>query len=1435
MIDRIIEFSIRRRWLVTAAGVLLAVAGIAAVTRTPVDAIPDLSENQVIVFTPWNGHGPQEIEEQITFPLSVNLQGLTGVRVVRGSSEVNFSIIHVIFEDAVGVEAARDEVAQRLTRAGHDLPPDATPYLAPESPATGQIFWYTVEGKDRDLRELREIQDWFVRPALSSVPGVAEVASVGGFAGEYQIEVDPLRLRLHGVSLESVVDAVSESNRGATANVINKSGAEYVARATSWLGQSATANDPAAIAAQTISDLENVVIPTGGRSIRLGDVAMVRLGPQPRRGAFEKDGNEVTGGVISMRFGENPLALTERIQEKIDELQPALPAGVRIVTVYDRTPLIQGAVHTVTKTLVEAILAATLCVFLVLMHVRTSLVIAVTLPLATLSAFLAIWLLRRAGVADIQTNIMTLAGIVVSIGVLVDAAIVMAENAMFTLHERFGDQKVRGDTREVLLPACRTVGRPIFFSILIMLLSFFPVFALEGAAGKMFRPLAFTKSAALAAAAILAITLVPALCTFFVRGRLRAERESWIVRSVMDVYRPTLDYLLTNPAPLAWILSATMILGFAPLGIRWLFLGTLLTGLIAMGLLARTRLGAAGGVLSLIVLALVASRSIRPLPHGLVTPLAEGMVMDMPISVPLVGIAQSIDDLKARDMVLCRFPEVSMVVGKAGRAETPTDPAPLDMIETMVDFRPEKFWPRRKLTQEVAERHSRVVLDELIERKLIAPLANESAAHAAAIEAANQALPRFDALMREYAYQRNDEFMRDLGRQLNRYTVERCTEILWQRGHLPRRPSASELALVAADVPSEIGQTMQTGPNAYALSQIMRSVSGTLARLKLVQPTADLFADEASPLAGAASAAASLLGSRPATFGDKLFGDVAAHHDHLWAAHIGALDDELRPRAAATYSRVVLEEHLRRQKVLDARLTEAIRLIDAWRHESAASPRRAAAQHHGSIASPPPAHQAQPLLDELQNKLSEILERRLLLWKIERGQLAGFGGELDQALQMPGWTNVWTMPIQNRVDMLATGVNTTVGIRVLGRKLDDVVAAADAVGAIVREIPGAADVVVDPVRGKGYLDIRVNREAAAKLGVSIADVNRVIETALGGTLATTTIAGRSRHPVRVNFPKSWREDEAAVRRLPVNARLPVARGGADQASPHYVKLADVADVQITSGPASIKSENGLLRTYVRLNVRGRGSLDFVEHAQRKVAAEARLPDGVHVEWTGQFENESRARARLALLMPIVVALIAVILYATYRDIADAALVILAIPGALAGGVFFQWLCGFEFSITVWIGYIACFGMAAATGIIMLVYLREAVAKAGGLESISLPQLRQAVLDGAVHRLRPKLLTEGTTIIGLVPMLWATGPGADVIRPMAAPVLGGILVADEVIDLLLPTLFYWVRRRRWKKLHSAASDETPDAVVPLDEPRPGFDTVLIESFRRENAS
>jgi Cu(I)/Ag(I) efflux system membrane protein CusA/SilA len=1394
MIERLIEWSIRNRWLVCAAGLLLALSGLFAVYHTPVDAIPDLSENQVIVFTEWPGHSPPEIEGQVTYPLSLHLQGLAGVRVVRSSSDFNFSMISIIFEDGVNIAAARDRVAQRLASVREVLPSGVAPSLAPDAAATGQIFWYIVEGEGSDLSRLRAIQDWYVRPQLSSVSGVAEVASVGGYVGEYAVEVDPRRLQALGVRLSDVLQAVPRANAAVGGDVIHKANAEYIVHGKGWLGQSAQENadvDPQRV----LRDLENVLVPrASGGTVRLTDVATVGVRPGPRRGVLEKDGNEVAGGVVLMRQGENALEVTRRIKEKIAELQDGLPAGVRIVPFYDRTPLIRGAVGTVTTTLIEAILTATVCVLLVLLHLRTSFVIALTLPLSALSSFLIMWLLRRLGIADIQTNIMSLAGIAISIGVLVDSSIVMAENVMHRLHERFGDRPVTGDVRAIVLSACRTVGRPIFFSVVIMLLSFLPVFALGGIEGKMFRPLAFTKCFALVSVAVLSITLVPALCTLFIRGRLRGEMDSWLVRGAISAYRPMLSFVLDRPVAIIWFVGVTFLVGFAPLGYRWLFLTTLAIALLASLYAARRTVTRIAVVCSLTAIALVVQHVITPLGYEPITPLDEGMSMDMPITVPSASIAQATDDLKARNMIFCRFPEVDMVVGKAGRAETSTDPAPLDMIETMVNFRPLELWPRRKMRPADAERQARNVLDALYMARLIENPGDDASRAGLVNEAVMAVLPVFDAQMREYVYQRNQEFERELGHALIRAGREELASFLYDNGSLPRRLTPLELQQLSEPSPTGYALRLAHDLTPEDVNVLARDTVRQLEQRSLLQPGGDPLRYRPGLCHRAAIFLDSLLGGTPPTLFSRLHEVLTKVQRRHWREHIQKVNGELPERAAPLYTRLILEELLGRSKVIEPEAAE--NLQQRRRLHTVTSSRGAAASghhHHGSDSAPPPmpSIDPHPELDRLQVEQSRTFAVRLLLLQTERSELAGFGGELDRAMQMPGWTNVWTMPIQNRVDMLSTGVNTTVGVRVLGRRLEDVIRASEVVAAVVAKVPGAVNVVADRLRGKGYLHIHPDRDRAARLGVRVDEINELVEIALGGKVVTHTLEGRERHAVRIRYASDWRTDEESVRALPVPVFGSPGR---------YVRLADVAKVSIAEGPATIKSENGLLRNYVRLNVRGRDSSEFVEEARRAVAARVALPPSVHLEWTGQFEHEQRASNTLMLILPLVILLIFLVLWLTYHDLADALLMMFAVPGALAGGVFAQWLFGFKFSVTVWVGYIACFGMATATGIIMLVYLREAIARAGGLEKLTLEQLRQAVMEGAVHRLRPKLLTECTMILGLAPLLWSSGVGAEVIKPMVVPVLGGILIADEVIDLFLPVLFYWERRRRWQRLH-----------------------------------
>jgi Cu(I)/Ag(I) efflux system membrane protein CusA/SilA len=1398
MIDRIISFSIRNRWLVIVAGFLLALAGIYAVYRTPVDAIPDLSENQVIVFTDWTGHGPQEIEDQVTYPLTLHLQGIAGVRVVRSSSDFNFSMISIIFEDAVPWATAREQVSRRLAGVRDVLPQNAIPALAPDAAATGQIFWYTVEGSGYDLARLRAIQDWYIRPQLSSVAGVAEVASVGGHIGEYAVEIDPRRLAALSVQLSDVIAAVEKVNAAVGGGAIHKANAEYIVRGIGGIGQSVPGNadfDPQA----ACRDLENVIVPrvvasqkTG--TIRLAEVAAVRYSPAPRRGVLEKDGNEVTGGVVLMRQGANALEVTRLIKEKIQSLHTGLPPGVRIVSFYDRTPLIEGSIATVTVTLIEAILTATVCVLLVLLHFRATFVVSAALPLAALSSFIVMGLLRWLGVVDIQTNIMSMAGIAISIGALVDSSIVMAENVMHRLHEQFGDRPVKGDVRNLVHDACSTVGRPIFFSVVIMLLSFLPVFALGGIEGKMFRPLAFTKCFALVAVAVLAITLVPALCTVCIRGRLRSEMDSLLIRNIVVAYRPVLTFVLDHPAAIVWFAGTTFLVGLAPLGQRWITLLTLgLSGILCLWAI-RSPSSRAIVMFFLTATAIVAGENIKPLGYEPATPLDEGMVMDMPITVPWASVAESADDLKARDMILCRFPEVDMVVGKAGRAETATDPAPLDMIETMVNFRPQDLWPQRKMRMEDAERSARGIIDALERGNLIATVHIDEKEKLSK-EAVDTCMSVFDAQMREFAYQSNQEFERQLGHTLIRAGHKELERLLHQNGSLRRFLTQVELQRLTE--PSRNGFALQLARDLTPEDVSLIASDGVHQLKQLGYIPSDQIGNDSlrsrpSLLRLAIDNVNELFGGSRTTFTSHFHTFLTAERHRLWTEHIQKLNGELHERSAPLCTRLLLEELLSRCTVTDPEVTANLKQRQQFRADPAATSATTVHHHRGSTSSATARLQLEPYppLDRIQNEQSELFAKRLILHRNERSELAGFGGELDRAMQMPGWTNVWTMPIQNRVDMLATGINTTVGVRVLGRNIDDVVRVSEEVAAVVTRVPGAANVVADRLRGKGYLQIRPDRERAARLGVSVSDINELVGVALGGKIATQTIEARERHPVRIRYSAEWRADEESARSLPVPVRGSPGR---------HVQIGDVADVRIVEGPATIKSENGLLRNYVRLNVRGRDSLDFVEEAKGAVAAQVNLPPGVLIEWTGQFEHEQQASNTLKLVLPLVLVLIFLVLWLTYRDFVDALLIMVAVPGALAGGVFAQWLCGYKFSVTVWVGYIACFGMATATGIIMLVYLREALMRAGGIENLSLLQLRQVVLDGAVKRLRPKLLTECTMVLGLAPLLWTNGIGADVIKPMVVPVLGGILIADEVIDLLLPVLFFLERRRRWERL------------------------------------
>ncbi len=1332
MIESIIEWSIRNRLIVILAAIALGLAGVRAVMTMPVDAIPDLSENQVIVFTDWPGRSPQEIEDQVTYPLSVNLQGLAGVRVVRSSSEFNFSMINIIFDDSVDYYFARTRVLERLSIASTFLPEGVTPYLAPDATAVGQIFWYTVEGEGKDLGELRSIQDWYVRYQLNSVPGVAEVASVGGAPREYQVDLDPNRLRAYGITLGEVYSAVQRANSAVGGRVIHQGNAEYLIRSVGWI--------------RSLEDLKGTVVAQReGTPIRLKDLGAVQVGQQFRRSVLEKDGREAVGGVVLMRYGENPLAVTERIKAKITTLQAGLPEGVRIVPFYDRTPLIHGAIGTVTDTVKEELFICTMMILLIMGHLGGAFVVSLSLPLAVL---FSVVMMRLMG---IPSNIMSLAGIAISVGILEDQAVVMTENAAHHLTRRYGNRRVTGDNLDVIIPACRTVGRPIFFSILITILSFLPVFALSGMEGKMFHPLAWTKTFALVGVAILAVTLVPALIPIFLRGRIKGEEDSWLVRTMIEIFRPMLKWLMDRPTLVCWLLA--VIVGF--------------------GYLASTRLG----------------REFMP-------PLNEGSILDMPTSVPRASVTEATDDLKARNAILRTFPEVWQVVGKAGRAETSTDPAPLDMVETIINLRERDLWPKRKLRYEDAVGQTAAVLAALEARGLIRPSAAAAERESLINDAAMTASTRVDATLRELAHRRLAEHRPELGRGLAGEAVD---DLLGRVGPAAlRRPATpAERKALADQLAGTYGDRLALVVLPDDVAALVRDAARRLVALGVLRDDPELLAPPASTLERAGEVVGEALGlDRPTLFsrvGDRL---AAAHAERL-AERTRSLNWELFDRAAEVATSAAIEELLR-------------------------------LGNERQLAGPGATPEE---LQALRTSLEGPFAARVFLWQKTKDDLVK---EMDTAIQMPGWGNIWTQPIINRIDMLATGVRTQIGVKVFGSDLDEIQRASQEIAAVLKQVRGAVDVFPDQIVGKGYVEIEIDRDRAARYGIQVGDVQDVVEVAMGGRPLTMTVEGRERYPVRVRYARDFRDDVKSLRQILVGARGPTTGAGMGESAaaampdgpgerpgagpPVQVPLSQVADIRVVEGPSVIKSENGLLRAYVQLNVRDRDVVGFVEEARRAVAERVELPEGMYVEWAGQFEHQVRARKTLQLVFPAVVAVIVLLLYLTYKSWVDAALILPSILGALAGGAIFQWLFGYNFSVAVWVGYIACFGMATETGIVMMVYLREAIAERGGLEGIgSVEELREAILQGAIHRLRPKLLTEGTTIIAIAPMLWADGVGAEMIRPMAAPVLGGLLVADEVIDIFLPVLYFAVQKWRWRRAHGLGPLDERVAHAAVDGP------------------
>ena len=1109
MIERIIEFSIRNRFIVIVATLAMIAAGIYSVVNTPIDAIPDLSENQVIVFTDWMGRSPREIEDQITYPLSVNLQGLAGVKAVRASSEFNFSMINVIFDDKVDFYFARERVSERLALASTFLPQGVVPYLAPDATALGQIFWYTVEGGGQDLGRLRAIQDWNVRYQLNAVPGVAQVASVGGYPIEYQIDVDPVKLRAYGITLGELYSAVERSNSSVGGRVIHKGNAEYLVRGVGWITSK--------------RDIEQIVIKTAaatGTPITVANLATVALGAQFRRSVLEKNGNEAVGGVVMMRYGENPLDVTQRIKQKIVEIQPGLPDGVRIVPFYDRTRLIHGAIHTLTEVLTHEMIIASLAVLLILMHFRSALVICLTLPLSVLVSFV---LMRHFGIAS---NIMSLSGIAISIGILVDQAIVMVENATHHLTDHFGGQRVTGDIRELVIPACRTVGRPIFFSVMIILISFIPVFALTGQEGKTFHPLAFTKSFAMIGVAILSITLVPALIPTFIRGRLRREEESWLVRTLIDIYKPVLNWAMPHRNIVLWLFAVLLILGAGlfPLnalsGFSWkaTYLFVLAVVTFATVWFIDGRKWQMLSFVSLAILGLIAS-DFRRIGEEYMPPLDEGSILDMPISVPRMSVTEAADDLKARDAMLRQFPEVEQVVGKAGRAETPTDPAPLDMIETVVNLRPKEFWPKRHLRYPDAIAQTGIVLTTLEDRKLIQAPTIPTDRQDLINDAAMAATGRLDTALRGFILDRYGEFETRLELQLTREFIAQLVDTWRSSDKLLQPVDDAQIDRLAHRLCAKAGPWLAAGAAQEDVNRLISQVAAALDQAKVVDLRDPKLLDLPRGSIGTAwSFALEQLGVEPWTLFTSMQQFIQQRREIAWSEMTGKLDYEVFDQAVGAFDWYCMAE---------LRKSATERVAAAHPASVAATPTRSVSE--GGLK---PTDRQSAELQSLRAELDKRFGRGLLLWQTSKEELVK---EMGSTIQVPGWGNIFTQPIINRIDMLATGVRTMIGIKVFGNDLDQIQKVSQEVADVVRTVPGALSPVADQIVGKGYLEITIDRERAARYGVNVGDVQDVIEVALGGKPITTTVEGRERHPVRIRYARDARADEEQIKNLLINA------------------------------------------------------------------------------------------------------------------------------------------------------------------------------------------------------------------------------------------------------------------------------------------------------------
>jgi Cu(I)/Ag(I) efflux system membrane protein CusA/SilA len=1043
MIERTIDWCARNRFLVFTGTVVLTAWGIWAMTATPLDAVPDISDVQVIVSTEWEGRSPDLIEDQVTYPIVTSLISAPRVRTVRGFTDFGISYVYVIFEDGTDMYWARSRVVEYLQGIRDRLPEGVNPVIGPDATGVGWVFEYALvdDSGRHTLADLRGFQDWYLRYWLASVPGVAEVASIGGFVRQYQVGLDPNKLAAYNLSVKDVVRAIQASNNDVEGRLLEFAGREYMVRGRGYL--------------RSAADVEQIVLgaTATGTPIRVGDVARVRVGPDIRRGVAELDGRgEVVGGIVVMRFGEHALDVIDRVKAKLQEVEGALPEGVRIVPTYDRSWLIGESIRTLRAALIEEAVVVSLVIVVFLFHFRSALVPILALPIAVVASFIPMYHL------GVTSNIMSLGGIALAIGVLVDASIVMVENAY-----RHVSEADRGGTGgpvpydqqpAVVIRAAGQVGRAIFFSLAIIIVSFVPVFLLEAQEGRMFRPLAFTKTFAMVFASILAVTLVPVLMTIFVRGRrLKPESANPVSRFFTALYAPILRLALRR---------------------RWTAL------LVNFAVVPLT-----------IPLLLGIGSEFMP-------PLYEGAFLYMPTSPPGMSITEATRLLQVQDRILRQFPEVERVFGTVGRATTPTDNSPMGMVNTIITLKPKTAW----------------------------------------------------------------------------------------------RP----------------GMT------------------------------------------------------------------------------------------------------------------------------------------------------------------------------VERLQ-----AEMDEALQFAGFPNAWTQPVRNRLDMLLTGIKTPIGVKILGADLDEIQRIGLEIERVLQGVEGTRSVYAERVSQGFFTDIRIDREAIARHGLTIEDVQDVVQSAIGGQNVTRTIEGRERYPVNVRYDRDYRQDLPALGRVLVKTPA-----GA------HVPLAQLAEIVLTPGPAMIRDEDGLLAGYVYVDTPSRDIGGYVERAKRAVEAAVTLPPGYTLLWTGQYEFQVRARERLRIVIPIVLFLIFILLYMTFGSASEAMIVMLSVVYAMTGGVILQWLLGYNFSVAVWVGYIALYGVAVQTGVVMVVYLHEALdsrLRRGG--QITPQDIWDATVAGSVLRLRPKLMTVSVVLAGLLPIMWSTGVGSDVMKPVAVPIIGGMITSTIHVLIITPVIFFITKVRAWR--------------------------------------